>query len=117
VMVQYVSAGLNEIPVKKQPYQASSYEWATLANHCHDIDPTILLRKHIILVRIGSRRPGMIAENICIRPLSSTIAQDNITLRWMSGVLKRNLSNGPEQPTSKSQVSCFYSIAVLNQSD
>ena len=65
------------------------------------------------LARIGSRRPGMTAENICIRPSSSTIAQDNMTLRWMSGVLKRNLSDGSEQPTSKLQVSFFSCCAFL----
>ncbi len=48
VMVQYVSTGPNGRPVKKQPFQPSSSDWATLANHCHDIEPTNYARKHII---------------------------------------------------------------------
>jgi hypothetical protein len=48
VMVEYVSAGPNMPPVKRQPYQASSAEWSALANHCHDIEPTNLSRKNIL---------------------------------------------------------------------
>jgi hypothetical protein len=44
VMVEYVSASPNMLPVKRQPYQASSAEWSALANHCHDIEPTNLSR-------------------------------------------------------------------------
>lgn len=48
VMVQYASRGSQRRPMKKQPYQPSSPEWATLANHCHDIEPTNESRRHII---------------------------------------------------------------------
>ncbi len=73
VLVQYVSAGANELPVKKQPYQASSYEWAALANHCHDIEPTNLLRRHII------RGEDWIKEtwNDCRKYLHQTFIQYN----------------------------------------
>jgi hypothetical protein len=47
-MVKYVSPGPNLRPIKMQPFQLSSGEWATLANHCHDIDPSNSLRAHII---------------------------------------------------------------------
>jgi hypothetical protein len=47
-MVQYISNGTSGQPVKKQPYQASSSEWAYLANYTHDLEPTNLSRRHII---------------------------------------------------------------------
>jgi hypothetical protein len=73
VMVQYVSAGPNERPIKKQPYQPSSSDWAALANHCHDIEPTNLARKHIF------RGEDWIKEtwNDCRKYLHQTFIQYN----------------------------------------
>jgi hypothetical protein len=48
VMVQYVCTGPNERPIKNEPQKPSSSDWATLANHCHDIEPTNSAMKHII---------------------------------------------------------------------
>jgi hypothetical protein len=31
-----------------EPYEPSNSDWATLANHCHDIDPSNLAQKNII---------------------------------------------------------------------
>jgi hypothetical protein len=72
VMVQYVSRG-NERPAKKQPYEPSSSEWATLANHCHDIEPTNTCRTHII------RTEAWIKEtwNDCRKYLHQTFIQYN----------------------------------------
>jgi hypothetical protein len=47
-MVQYVSTGTNSPPVKKQPYFASSSEWAYLSNYLYHLEPTNFSRKHII---------------------------------------------------------------------
>jgi len=73
VMVQYVSTGPNERPVKKQPFQPSSSDWATLANHCHDIEPTNYARKHIL------RGEDWIKEtwNDCRKYLHQTFIQYN----------------------------------------
>ena len=73
VMVQYVSSDRNGRPVKKQPYQPSSSEWATLANHCHDIEPTNYARKHII------RGEDWVKEtwNDCRKYLHQTFIQYN----------------------------------------
>jgi len=48
VMVEYFSPGVDEIPMKMNPYQASSPEWAYLATFTHDLEPTNLTRRHII---------------------------------------------------------------------
>jgi len=48
LMVKYVPAGPDMPPVKKNPYQASSTEWAFLANFTHDLEPTNLSRQGII---------------------------------------------------------------------
>ncbi len=47
-MVNYVLMGSNSMPVKKQPYQANSSEWAYLANYTHNLEPTNLSRQKII---------------------------------------------------------------------
>jgi hypothetical protein len=73
VIVQYVSRGPTERPVKKQPFQPSSSDWATLANHCHDIEPTNYARKHIL------RGEDWIKEtwNDCRKYLHQTFIQYN----------------------------------------
>ena len=73
VMVTYVSAGPNQAPVKKQPYEPSNSDWATLANHCHDIDPSNLARKNII------RGEDWVKEtwNDCRKYLHQTFIQYN----------------------------------------
>jgi hypothetical protein len=48
LMVQYVSAGSDRPPIKKNPYQASQTEWAFLANFTHDLEPTNLSWQGII---------------------------------------------------------------------
>jgi len=48
LMVQYVSPGPNQHPVKKMPYQASQTEWCYLANFTHDLEPTNVSRQGII---------------------------------------------------------------------
>jgi hypothetical protein len=48
VMVQYISPGPDEHPVKKHPYQASHTKWAFLADFIHDLEPTILSRRDIV---------------------------------------------------------------------
>jgi hypothetical protein len=48
VMVEYFSPGVDEIPMKKNPYQASSPDWAYLATFTHDLEHTNLTRRNII---------------------------------------------------------------------
>ncbi len=47
LMVEYIN-GPNNCPIKKFPFKPSSDEWAELACHTHDIEPTNLSRKNII---------------------------------------------------------------------
>jgi hypothetical protein len=48
LMVEYVTAGRNQRPVKRTPFAPSSEEWAVLANETHDIEPTNLSRRNIL---------------------------------------------------------------------
>ncbi len=48
VMVEYFSPGVDEIPMKKNPYQASSPDWAYLATFTNDLEPTNLTRRIIL---------------------------------------------------------------------
>jgi hypothetical protein len=75
------SAGPNQVPVKKQLYELSSYDWVTLANHCHDLDPTNIARKNII------RGEDWIKEkrNVCRKYLHQTFIQYNPDMdEWCS---------------------------------
>jgi hypothetical protein len=47
-MVQYVSPGKNQCPVKKTPFALSNDEWAVMANEMNDIEPTNMAHKDII---------------------------------------------------------------------
>jgi hypothetical protein len=47
-MLQYISKGPHKRPMKKPPFQASCSDWATLANHCDNMQSKKYARKHII---------------------------------------------------------------------
>ncbi len=83
-------------------------------NNLRQLDNLAALQKCSMIT--GDSIHRMIAENICIRPSSSTIAQANMTLIWMSGAPKSNLSDGSEPPTTKLLVSsllCFQSLTFV----
>jgi hypothetical protein len=48
LMVEYVSTGIDQAPVKKQPYQPCGTEWAYLATFTNDLEPTNLSRRNIV---------------------------------------------------------------------
>lgn len=126
VMVQYVSRGSQRRPVKKQPYQPSSPEWAVLANHCHDIEPTNESRRHII------RAEDWIKEtwNDCRKYLHQTFLQYNRSGQhdpdrdeWCS---QKELERWVRATTWKTAgansvirfpTAMVYSIAVLEEGD
>jgi hypothetical protein len=83
-------------------------------NNLRQLGNLAALQKYSMIT--GDSIDGMIAENICIRPSSSIIAQANMTLTWMSGAPKRNLSDGSEPPATKLLVSsllCFPSLTFV----
>jgi hypothetical protein len=90
VMVQYISTGPNERPVKNQPFQPSSSDWATLANHCHDIEPTNYARKHIIF----SEEMFKETWNDCRKYLHQTFIQYNCSGQHNSEVDEVVFPNG-----------------------
>jgi hypothetical protein len=47
-MVAYVYDHATGGPKKKVPYEPSHDEWAELANHTHDLEPTNLARRNIL---------------------------------------------------------------------
>jgi len=47
-MVAYVYDSITRTAVKKNPYEPSEDEWADLATHTHDIEPTNLSRRSVV---------------------------------------------------------------------
>jgi hypothetical protein len=45
VMLQYISTGQNQRPMKKNPYQASQTEWAFFSKLTHDLELTNVSRQ------------------------------------------------------------------------
>jgi len=100
LMAQYVCPGPNMVPVKRQPYQASAPEWSTLANNCHDIDPTNLLHKNII----HSEEWVNETWNDCHKDSHQTFLQYNCSGQHdaeMSGAHPRSYIDGSEPLNSR----------------
>jgi len=104
-MVQYVSNGSQEMPVKNQPYQASSSEWCYLANYTHDLEPTNLSRKHILRGADWIKSTWTDCRKyLHLMFLQYKRSSQNDNIKKMNGDLKQNTSVGCVQPIGRQPV-------------
>jgi hypothetical protein len=126
LMVQYVSTGRNQRPVKRTPFAPSSEEWAVLANETHDIKPTNQSRKSIIRDEMWIKATW----NDCRKWLHQTFVQYNCSGQhdadmgeWCSPKELEHWVRATKYKTAASNTIIryptvmVYSICLFDQSD
>ena len=95
-MVAYVYDRATGGPMKKVPYEPCHDDWAELANHTHDLEPTNLARRNILrdAMQHGSRAHGTMCVSTFTKFFWGITGLVSMMTKWVSGAHLRSRRGG-----------------------